>query len=177
MSHIITGKHLPRRTILKGLGAVVALPLLESMTPAGGAAPAGITRLICIEEVHGLAGCSAIGMEKYLYAPQKVGRDFEFAPESALRALKPYQDQLTIVSNTDVRMAEAYAPSEIGADHFRSSAVFLTQSHPKQTQGSDLWVGTVEKDQPASMDQIASSRTFRSAIELFLHPAFIILPS
>ena len=46
-------------------------------------------------------------------------------------------------------MAEAFDAPEIGGDHFRSSAVFLTQSHPKQTQGSDLYVGT-------SLDQIVA---------------------
>src|SRR6185295_6049397 len=60
----------------------------------------------------------------------------------ALPALEPWRKYLTIVSNTDVRMAEAFEAPEIGGDHFRSSAVFLTQSHPKQTQGSDLYVGT-----------------------------------
>jgi len=65
--------------------------------------------------------------------------------------LKPYQDYLTIISNTDVRMAEALNPPEIGGDHFRSSAVFLTQSHPKQTQGSDIWCGI-------SMDQVYAKR-------------------
>jgi hypothetical protein len=135
---------------------MVALPYLESMIPAGkpgaeAAAAGGKTRLVCIEEVHGLAGCSRIGIEKFLYAPQKVGKDFEFVPDSALRALKPFQDDLTIVSNTDVRMAEAFVASEIGADHFRSSAVFLTQSHPKQTQGSDIWAGT-------SMDQLHAAK-------------------
>jgi hypothetical protein len=135
---------------------MVALPYMESMIPAGrpgagAAATANNTRLVCIEEVHGLAGCSPIGMEKFLYAPEKVGRDFDFVADSALRALKPHQDDLTIVSNTDVRMAEAFAASEIGADHFRSSAVFLTQSHPKQTQGSDIWAGT-------SMDQMQAHR-------------------
>jgi hypothetical protein len=48
-------------------------------------------------------------------------------------------------------MAEAFEAPEIGGDHFRSSAVFLTQSHPKQTQGSDLYVGT-------SMDQMIAKR-------------------
>jgi len=148
----ITGKHIPRRTFLRGMGAVVALPYLESMLPAAtpgaeAAASGKNTRLVCIEEVHGLAGCSPIGMDKFLYAPEKVGKDFELNSDNALRYLKPYQDDLTIVSNTDVRMAEAYAASEIGADHFRSASVFLTQSHPKQTQGSDLWAGI-------SMDQI-----------------------
>jgi hypothetical protein len=72
-------------------------------------------------------------------------------PNSALIPLEPYQDQLTIISNTDVRMAEAFTAPEIGGDHFRSSAVFLTQAHPKQTQGSDLFVGT-------SLDQIHARR-------------------
>jgi hypothetical protein len=58
---------------------------------------------------------------------------------------------MTIVSNTDVRMAEALNLPEIGGDHFRSSAVFLTQSHPKQTNGSDLWAGT-------SLDQLYAKR-------------------
>ena len=62
--------------------------------------------------------------------------------DSALSSLEPYRDYLTIVSNTDVRMAEAFTAPEIGGDHFRSSAVFLTQAHPKQTQGSDIWAGT-----------------------------------
>ena len=48
-------------------------------------------------------------------------------------------------------MAEAYQPYEIGGDHFRSSAVFLTQSHPKQTEGSDVYVGT-------SLDQLYAQR-------------------
>ena len=48
---------------------------------------------------------------------------------------------MTIVSNTDVRMAEAFQPSEVGADHFRSAATFLTQAHPKQTQASDIHCG------------------------------------
>ena len=58
---------------------------------------------------------------------------------------------MTIISNTDCLLAEAYDPPEIGGDHFRSSAVFLTQSHPKQTQGSDLYVGT-------SLDQLYAQR-------------------
>jgi hypothetical protein len=58
----ITGTHLARRTFLRGMGATVALPFLDAMVPAGrifAKAPAAErTRLLCIEEVHGLAGCS-----------------------------------------------------------------------------------------------------------------------
>ena len=147
----ITGKHISRRKVLRGMGVTVALPFLESMIPAGrlGAAAAATPRprLVAIEEVHGLPGCNTWGAAQHLYAPATTGKDFEIAPQSSLISLKPYQDYLTIVSNTDVRMAEALSPPEIGGDHFRSTSVFLTSSHPKQTQGSDLWSGV-------SMDQV-----------------------
>ena len=68
-----------------------------------------------------------------------------------LQPLEPYREYITIVSNTDVRNAEAFTPPEIGGDHFRSAAVFLTQSHPHQTQGSDLQAGT-------SLDQIYAQK-------------------
>jgi hypothetical protein len=151
---ILTGKSIPRRTFLRGLGATVALPYLDAMVPAasslGGKAAARAatkTRFVAIESVHGAAGSNAWGASKFLWSPQKVGREFELIPEGALPSLEPWRKYLTIVSNTDTRMAEAFNAPEIGGDHFRSSAVFLTQSHPKQTQGSDLYVGT-------SMDQI-----------------------
>jgi hypothetical protein len=153
----ITGKHIGRRTFLKGLGASVGLPYLDAMVPAGplGGAVARLaeekTPLIAIEEVHGLAGCNEWGATQFLYAPERIGKDFELSDVNALAPLREYQDYLTIVSNTDCRMAEAFAAPEIGGDHFRSSAVFLTQSHPKQTQGSDLFVGT-------SLDQIHARR-------------------
>ena len=86
----ITGKHLPRRTFLRGMGAAVALPFLDAMTPAGmtgqkaasAAAANKMTRLICIEEVHGLAGCTTFGASKYLYAPEQVGRNFTLVPDN-----------------------------------------------------------------------------------------------
>ncbi len=156
---LITGKHLPRRTFLRGVGASVALPFLDAMAPAGrsgrnvaaAAEAKDVTRLVCIEEVHGLPGCNEWGASRHLFAPATEGRDFELLPENALKPLEPFQDYLTIVSNTDVRMAEAFTGPEIGGDHFRSSAVFLTQSHPKQTQGSDIWCGT-------SLDQLYAQR-------------------
>jgi hypothetical protein len=146
--NFITGKQMPRRTFLRGAaGATVALPFLDAMVAAKGigaptAAGAERTRFLAIEEVHGLAGCQKWGASKFLYAPEQVGSDFTILPDSALSSLEPYRKHLTIVSNTDVRMAEAFTAPEIGGDHFRSSAVFLTQSHPKQTQGSDIWAGT-----------------------------------
>jgi hypothetical protein len=157
--HFLGEKAIARRTFLRGLGATVALPYLDAMTPAlrsaakatGVGAAAEKTRLVCIETVHGAAGSNTWGASKHLWAPAGVGRQFELNPDGALAPLEPWRKHLTIVSNTDVRMAEAFEAPEIGGDHFRSSAVFLTQSHPKQTQGSDLYVGT-------SLDQLIARK-------------------
>lgn len=144
----LTGKHISRRAMLKGASAAIGLPLLDAMIPAGRAwaateagRAAGRTRVVCIEQVHGAAGCNDWGRSQNLWSPAETGRHFDLTP-SNLRPLEPFRKYLTIVSDTDARMADAYAPAEIGGDHFRTSAVFLTQAHPKQTEGSDVRVGT-----------------------------------
>ena len=153
----LTKKHISRRAVLRGLGAGMAVPLLDAMVPAGTALAktsagraADSTRLVCIEQVHGAGGCSELGESLNLWHPAEVGRNFDLSPGS-LKSLEPYRDYLTIVSNTDAKMAEAFIPEEIGGDHFRSSAVFLTQARPKLTEGSDVRVGT-------SMDQLYVQR-------------------
>ena len=153
--HFLTGRALPRRAFLRGAGATVALPLLDAMFPAGrpraGPAADRPTRLICIEEVHGVAGCNEWAAGRHLFAPAAAGRDYELPDDNVLKALEPWREFMTIVSNTDVKMAEAFEAQEVGGDHFRSSAVFLTQAHPRQTQGSDLYCGT-------SLDQLHARR-------------------
>src|SRR5499433_1171013 len=136
----ITGRHIPRRTMLRGLGATIALPFLDAMVPARGlwtktvrAASLDRTRLVCIEMVHGAAGSNEWGATQHLWSPAATGHDFDLAP-SALAPLEPYRKYLTI-----------------GGDHFRSSAVFLTQTHPKQTESSDVRAGI-------SLDQIYAQR-------------------
>src|SRR3989449_4245717 len=150
----LTQKQLSRRTVLKGMGVTMALPFLEAMVPVGRAAAATAAgrklRLVCVEMVHGAAGSAAIGIKKNLWAPAGVGKEFDLSATS-LKSLEPFRDYLTIVSNTDVRNAEAFTAPEIGGDHFRSSAVFLTQMHPRQTQGSDVRAGT-------SLDQLYAQR-------------------
>ena len=106
----------------------------------------GHTRFVAVEMVHGAAGSCVYGAKNNLWSPAAVGRTFDLSPTS-LAPLEPLRDYITIVSNTDARMAEAFTTPEIGGDHFRASSVFLTQAHPKQTMGSDLYVGT-------SFDQI-----------------------
>ena len=153
----ISNKHMSRRTMLRGVGATIALPLLDAMLPARKLLSASVAaatdrkvRLVAIEMVHGSAGSAPIGAQKFLWSPKDVGSAFDLTP-SVLSPLEPFRNDLTIVSNTDVRNAEAFTAPEIGGDHFRSSAVFLTQTHPKQTQGSDLHVGV-------SLDQIYAQK-------------------
>jgi hypothetical protein len=153
----ITKKHLSRRAILKGMGVTVALPVLDAMVPAStawakteAAASASKVRFVAMEMVHGCAGSTALGVKKHLWAPETVGRDFDLS-QTSLSSLEPFRDDVTIISNTDLRNAEAFTLPEIGGDHFRASAVFLTQSHPKQTEGNDVYAGT-------SLDQLYAQK-------------------
>jgi hypothetical protein len=149
----ITKKHLPRRSFLQGMGAAVALPLLESMipaqTPVRQTAASPRSRLVCIEMVHGSAGSTQDGIDKHYWMPEKEGADFDFT--MIMKPLEPFRDYITVVTHTDLRGAEAWRAAEEGADHFRSSAVFLTAAHPKQTEGSDVYSGS-------SIDQIYAQK-------------------
>jgi hypothetical protein len=140
----ITKKHISRRTMLRGMGAAVSLPFLEAMVPAQTplreTAASPPSRLSCIEVVHGCVGSTAYGTQQNLWMPVKEGQDFEITP--LLRPLESFQDYLTVVTQTDCSGAFPITPEEVGADHFRSAAVFLTAAHPKQTVGSDVRSGT-----------------------------------
>src|SRR5215467_2935463 len=119
----ITRKHISRRCVLQGMGMTLALPFMESMLPAmtpAGKMEAGQTpaRLVCAEMVHGSAGSTKYGIEKNMWAPAQSGQDFDLSPSSLL-PLDPFKDSVTVVSNMDMRPAEAYEPPEIGGDHFR----------------------------------------------------------
>jgi hypothetical protein len=140
----ITKRSISRRTMLRGMGAAVALPFLESMVPAQTplrkTAAAPRSRLACIEIVHGSAGSTTYGTKNNLWSPAAEGRNFEFT--TILKPLEPFRDYTTIVSHTACTAAMPRTAEEVGADHFRSSAVFLTGAHPKQTEGSDVYNGT-----------------------------------
>ena len=149
----LTGKAIPRRRFVQGMSATLALPYLDAMVPIGrGARRFGgdVPRLVAIEMVHGAAGCNELGAKMNMWSPAATGHEFDLSP-TALQSLDGWRDYLTIISNTDVRSAEPTSPKEIGGDHFRSSATFLTQMHPKQTEGSDVHVGT-------SLDQMYAQR-------------------
>ena len=150
---LISRRHLSRRAVLRGLGASVGLPLLDAMlpaqTPIRKTAAASKTRFAAIEIVHGAAGSSTDGLAKHYWSPAKEGSNFEFT--STLSPLEPFPDYLTVVSDTDLNNAAALSPAEEGADHTRSSAVFLTAAHPKMTEGSDIHLGV-------SLDQLYAQK-------------------
>jgi hypothetical protein len=151
--NFITGKHLSRRTFLRGTGVSIAFPFLDAMVPAGRGwrDPAeGFTRLVCLEEDLGHAGGQTWGDQQYLFGPQKIGRDFVLNDNNQVKPLEAYRDYITIVSNTDCRMAEPYKTEEIGGDHSRSTAVFLTQAHPLLKSG-EVFLGK-------SLDQYHADR-------------------
>ena len=78
----ITRQHLSRRAVLKGMGATVALPFLDAMTPAGtlfAQASKRPVRLIAMEMVHGAAGSTTFGIKNNFWAPAQVGSAFDLA--------------------------------------------------------------------------------------------------
>ena len=168
----ITKKDLSRRTVLRGVGASLALPLLDSMVPAqtplAKTAASPKVRLAAIEMVHGAAGSTAIGRSKNYWSPAIKGANFEFTP--SLQSLAPFREYLTVISNTELQNAMSLTPEEDGpmADHTRSSAVFLTAAHPKMTEGSDIEAGP-------SIDQLYARRVGRetrlSSIQLCIEDA------
>jgi len=164
---------LPRRTVLKGMGASIALPFLDAMVPAATAwnataadTPTGRTRLVAIEIVHGSAGSTQVGLKEHMWSPAIAGRNFDLKGTS-LEPLEPFRNYLTIVGNTMNRAAEAWSAAEVGGDHFRSSATFLTQAHPRQTEGSDILVGM-------SLDQVYAKECGRTtpipSLQLCIEP-------
>jgi hypothetical protein len=105
--YFITKKHLSRRTVLRGLGASIALPLLDAMIPAGtvlantAASPA--PRMGFIYFPHGAI------MSRW--APAKTGSDYEMT--QILKPLEPYRDQMTIVSGLRNKAGESPSPHAI----------------------------------------------------------------
>jgi len=149
----ITKKTISRRTVLRGMGSIVALPFLDAMlpaqTPLRKSAARPKSRFAAIEVVHGCAGSTPHGNATALWRPLKEGSDFAFG--RIIEPLEPFRDELTIISNTDCGAADSLVPEEVGADHFRNAAVFLTAAHPKQTVGADVYCGT-------SIDQLYAQR-------------------
>jgi len=136
---IVTKKAIPRRTMLQGIGATFALPLLDAMVPAfaaGATAATPVRRLGVVYHPNGMI------YEKWL--PKGSGAGFEISP--TLAGLQPYRDKLIVV--TGLSSDEAEALGDGGGDHSRASGSYLTGVHVKKSDSA--------LENGISMDQIAA---------------------
>lgn len=131
---IVKRSHLDRRTVLKGIGAAMSLPLLEAMLPTARAADAAARpkRLLALYSPNGMIMQS--------YTPAKAGRDFPLSP--TLEPFAPVKDRLTVITNL------AHLGESDG--HAQGCSGFLTGVSPRPTEGADLESGP-------SIDQIIAN--------------------
>src|SRR3989442_5972348 len=159
---IVTKKAISRRTVLRGIGTAVALPLLDAMVPALTAAaqtPAkAVRRLGVVYHPNGII------YDKWL--PKGAGAEFEFSP--VLSPLAPFRDRVVVVTGLYSDQAEALGDG--GGDHSRASGTYLTGVHVKR---SDTVV-----ENGISMDQIAAKaferETQLSSLQLTVDDASLV---
>lgn len=156
----IAKKALPRRTFLRGLGATLALPMLDAMVPAlwadkGGAATP--RRLGFIYLPNGVARDDA----RINYWKPVAGPGLELS--SVLQPLEPFRERIVVLSGLSHVQAEPWGDGN--GDHTRGTSTWLSGVHPKHTEGGDISSGT-------TADQIAARRlgedTVFSSLELGL---------
>jgi hypothetical protein len=138
-------REIPRRTFLRGLGTLVALPVLDSLLPRsrllGSPAapkPAPPRRLVFFYVPNG------VNMQAWT---PKAGSSLELP--DLLAPLKPYQKDLLVLSG--LTQDKARPNGDGPGDHARAAAAFLTGAQPRKTAGADIKVGV-------SVDQVAASR-------------------
>ncbi len=165
MKHPLT---LSRRTVLRGLGTVMALPLMEAMVPstALGAAPGA-----AFDSVSKPSRLSVFympnGMRMDNFTPARSGKDYPLSP--TLEPLAAMKDKFSVI--TGLSHNNANALGDPGGAHGRSCAAFLTGAHAKPTEGSDLYCGI-------SMDQVIANHlgqeTLFPSLELGLEPSSLL---
>jgi hypothetical protein len=157
---IITRKSIERRAFLRGTGAALALPILDAMTPALATEAARPTRLGFIEVPNGIM------MDHW--TPATEGADFALTP--TLEPLADFRDRMLVLSGMDQHQAAALG-FEVGGDHPRACAAWLTGAHCKMTSGADLRAGI-------SVDQVAAREfgkyTQLASIEIGLDPPDVV---
>ena len=130
---IITKKALPRRTFLRGMGAAVALPLLDAMVPALAATPVRPVRRLGYVFIP-------MGSDINRWTPPGEGTLAELSP--ILKPLEPWKDHLTVVTNMELR--NAYPGT-----HATSNSAYLSCAKAKLTESTDYYLGT-------TVDQLAA---------------------
>ena len=158
---IITKKALPRRTFLRGIGATMALPLLDAMVPAASAlaqTAAGPARRLGFVYIPN-------GVIQDQWVPAATGRGFDFSP--ILSPLEPFRDQTLVVSGLAHRQADSFGDGN--GDHPRATAVWLSGVHAWERRGRQ---GPTDIKLGVTADQIAArefgKQTPLSSLELAL---------
>ncbi|OYP37909.1 DUF1552 domain-containing protein [Rhodopirellula sp. MGV] len=151
-------KSLSRRTLLRGAGVSIALPLLESMSPtrllsAAGNAPQTPLRMAFFYVPN--------GMHMPDWTPSKEGFKYDLKP--TLERIGDYRDDINVLSG--LTLDGAHAHGDGGGDHARSVAAFLTGAHPRKTNGADIQ-NAISVDQATA--QYVGDRTRFSSLELGL---------
>src|SRR5687768_4425884 len=140
---------LPRRTFLRGIGATLALPLLDAMVPAltaqSRSAARPLRRLGFVYMPNGVAR-NFTGIN--YWTPLGEGSSFEFSP--ILKPLEPFRDRMVVVSGLAQHQADAHDDGANG-DHTRGTSSWLTGVHPKRTEGADIRNG-ISADQIAAVE-------------------------
>jgi hypothetical protein len=132
---IVMKKALPRRTFLRGMGATLALPLLDAMVPALAAAPFKPVRRLGFVYVP-------MGAHMQDWTPAGADKLGDLSP--ILRPLAPVADQITVVTNLELK--NAYPGT-----HATSNSAFLSAATAKWTESSDYYLGT-------TVDQVAAKQ-------------------
>jgi hypothetical protein len=164
----ITKKSLPRRAFLRGAGAMVALPLLDAMTPALAATAQSSARPVRrLGFVYGPNGIARNFKGINYWTPKGEDTSFELSP--ILTPLAPYRNRMLVVSGLAQHQADAFDDGANG-DHTRGTSSWLTGVHPKRTEGADVRNGV-------SADQLAASElgkdTALPSIELAIDLNFL----
>src|SRR5579864_3076098 len=140
----VTKKHLSRRTVLRGAGAVLALPLLDSMVPAQTplvrTAANPKTRFTGIFVPHGAAPGWWVPEAGGPGEPKRVEAAKDFKYSMIFEPLEPFREHTVIMSGLWSKSAEP-PPGQTGADHWVAAA-FLCANKPKKTTGADIYDGT-----------------------------------
>jgi hypothetical protein len=142
---IVTRRHLPRRTFLKGMGAAIALPMLDAMHPALARAAKPSLRLAFTYVPNGVTMAE--------WTPKGQGLGFEFSP--VLKPLEPFRKDTLVLSGLAHRNGSALGDGP--GDHARAAASYLTGVHPRKTAGADIQNG-ISVDQIAAQHLAAETR-------------------
>jgi hypothetical protein len=153
---IITKKAIPRRAILRGIGATVALPFLDAMVPAFAAPPSPV-RLSVVYAPNGM------NMDKW--PPIGEGASFQLSP--ILEPLAPFRDRLLVLSGLNNSIGDPLPGEGESAPHERAGAVFLTAVHPKREGRVGVSVDQIVAAELGKHTQLAS-------LELGLHSTDVV---